>query len=133
MRCISAYYYVGIFIFYFIYSYSNLLTQTGTAKWNCQESCSLKNTQNSLSIIVRFADCNRCNCSSHIVGILSSSPKALVLSLTVFRKCVFCSSAIEISITPQSLIVAFHTVPDILQAIIHPDWLYGYAACCNIW
>lgn len=42
--------------------------------WNCQESCSLKNTQNSLSIIVQFADCNRCNCSSHIFGILSSSP-----------------------------------------------------------
>ena len=44
------------------------------AQWNCQESCSLKNTQNSLSIIVQFADCNRCNCSSHIFGILSSSP-----------------------------------------------------------
>lgn len=43
-------------------------------RWNCQESCSLKNTQNSLSIIVQFADCNRCNCSSHIFGILSSSP-----------------------------------------------------------
>ena len=43
-------------------------------EWNCQESCSLKNTQNSLSIIVQFADCNRCNCSSHIFGILSSSP-----------------------------------------------------------
>lgn len=49
---------------------------TGNYKdnWNCQESCSLKNTQNSLSIIVQFADCNRCNCSSHIFGILSSSP-----------------------------------------------------------
>ena len=43
-------------------------------RWNCQELCSLKNTQNSLSIIVQFADCNRCNCSSHIFGILSSSP-----------------------------------------------------------
>ena len=47
---------------------------TDKGGWNCQESCSLKNTQNSLSIIVQFADCNRCNCSSHIFGILSSSP-----------------------------------------------------------
>ena len=92
--------------------------------WNCQESCSLKNTQNSLSIIVQFADCNRCNCSSHIFGILSSSPQALVLSLTIFRKCVYSSSAIAIGITPRSLSVAFHTIPDILQAITHPDQPY---------
>lgn len=36
-----------------------MMLDLGVYDWNCQESCSLKNTQNSLSIIVQFADCNR--------------------------------------------------------------------------
>lgn len=56
------------------YATRDVWEQIQSLYWNCQESCSLKNTQNSLSIIVQFADCNRCNCSSHIFGILSSSP-----------------------------------------------------------
>ncbi len=39
--------------------WDNAMGDESNEFWNCQESCSLKNTQNSLSIIVQFADCNR--------------------------------------------------------------------------